>query len=114
MAREEGAACLKAAGIDFVDEAEDKSRRGDLLRIGAIDGQKRPGGSTWQSLYRQTRNIECDYLNGEIVLLGRAHGIPTPVNAVLQRMANQLAAGGLPPGSVTTEEILSHLPQTSQ
>jgi 2-dehydropantoate 2-reductase len=55
-------------------------------------------------------NIECDYLNGEIVLLGRAHGIPTPVNAVLQRMANQLAAGGLPPGSVTTEEILSHLP----
>ncbi len=110
LARQEGADCLKAAGIDYVAEAEDKNRRGELLRIGAIAGQARPGGSTWQSVYRQTRNTECDYLNGEIVMLGRAHGIPTPVNAVLQRMANQLAASGLPPGTVTTEEIVSQLP----
>jgi len=25
------------------------------------------------------RNIEADWLNGEIVLLGRLHGVPTPV-----------------------------------
>ena len=28
-------------------------------------------------------SIEADYLNGEIVLLGRLHGVPTPVNAGL-------------------------------
>ena len=28
--------------------------------------------------------IETDFLNGEIVLLGRLHGVPTPVNAAIQ------------------------------
>jgi 2-dehydropantoate 2-reductase len=109
LARQEGVACLNAAGIDCVSETEDKNRRGDHLRIGTIAGQKRHGGSSWQSLQRQTRNIECDYLNGEIVLLGRWHGIPTPVNVVLQRLANQFAADGRPPGSMSVEEVLSHL-----
>ena len=110
LARQEGVTCLRAAGIDFVSESEDKSRRGDLLRIGIIAGQARQGGSSWQSLFRKTHHIESDYLNGEIVLLGRCHGIPTPVNAALQRLANQLAGGGLPPGSMSTEELLSHFP----
>jgi 2-dehydropantoate 2-reductase len=110
LARNEAVACLSAAGIDYVSEAEDKSRRGDHLRIGTIAGQTRHGGSSWQSLHRQTHNIECDYLNGEIVLLGRCHGIPTPVNAVLQRLANQFAAAGRPPGSMSMEEVVSYLP----
>jgi 2-dehydropantoate 2-reductase len=109
LARQEGVACLSAAGIDFVSESEDKSRRGDLLRIGTIAGQSRQGGSSWQSLYRKSHDIESDYLNGEIVFLGRCHGIPTPVNAALQRLANRLAASGRPPGSMSTEELLSHL-----
>ena len=29
------------------------------------------GGSSWQSIKRGTGNIEADYLNGEIVQLGR-------------------------------------------
>jgi 2-dehydropantoate 2-reductase len=110
LARQEGEACLRAAGIDFVSESEDKSRRGALLRIGTIAGQSRQGGSSWQSLYRQTHNIESDYLNGEIALLGRCHGIPTPLNAALQRLGNQLAAGGGRPGSMSAEELLSHFP----
>jgi 2-dehydropantoate 2-reductase len=110
LARQEGVACLRAAGIDFVSESEDRGRRGERLRIGTIAGQARQGGSSWQSLYRQSHNIESDYLNGEIVLLGRCHGVPTPVNAALQRLANQLAASGRPPGSMSTDELLSHLP----
>jgi 2-dehydropantoate 2-reductase len=110
LARQEGVACLRAAGIDFVSESEDKSRRGDHLKIGTIAGQARQGGSSWQSLYRQTHHIESDYLNGEIVLLGRFHGVPTPVNAALQRLANQLAASGRPPGWMSIEELLSHVP----
>jgi 2-dehydropantoate 2-reductase len=109
LARQEGAACLRAAGIDFVSESEDKSRRGDLLRISTIAGQARQGGSSWQSLHRQTHHIETDYLNGEIVFLGRCHGIPTPVNAALQRLANQFAASGSPPGAMSSEELLLHL-----
>ncbi len=35
---------------------------------------RRPGGSTWQSLARGS-TVEVDYLNGEIVLLGRLHGV---------------------------------------
>ena len=45
-----------------------------------IGGRRRGGGSSWQSLARGTGTIETDYLNGEIVLLGRLHGVPTPVN----------------------------------
>jgi lysophospholipase L1-like esterase len=35
-------------------------------------------------LARATGSIETDYLNGEIAMLGRLHGVPTPVNALLQ------------------------------
>ena len=54
-------------------------------------GEKRGGGSTWQSLMRGAGAIETDYLTGEIVLRGRLHGVATPVNELLQRLANQLA-----------------------
>ena len=52
-----------------------------------IEGARARGGSTWQSLARGTGTIETDYLNGEIALLGRLHGVPTPVNAALQAIA---------------------------
>jgi len=108
-ARREGVKCLNAAGIPFASDEEEAERRGDLLRLGPVAGQTRPGGSSWQSLQRQTRNIEADYLNGEIVMLGRMYGIPTPVNAVLQRLANQMSREGKPPGSMRMEEVLALL-----
>ena len=46
-------------------------------------------------------------MNGEIVLLGREHGVPTPVNEALQRLANRAAADRVPPGSLTPEQILA-------
>lgn len=109
LARSEGEACLRAAGIDFVSEAEDVERRGDLLSMRPIAGERRGGGSSWQSLERGTGSIETDYLNGEIVLLGRLHGVPTPVNGLLQRLANQATAEGRKPGSVTEDEVLAQL-----
>ncbi len=74
-----------------------------------MNGVTRRGGSSWQSLERGTGNIEADYLNGEIVLLGRMHGIPTPVNALLQELANRLARERRPAGSVPVEEIAASL-----
>lgn len=104
-ARDEGARVLRAAGIDFVDREEDQARRGDLITIGEISRRPRGGGSSWQSLERGTGNIEADYLNGEIVMLGRLHGTPTPVNELLQRRANAAARTGVPPGSVDPAEL---------
>jgi len=56
---------------------------------------------------RGTGTIEADFLNGEIVLLGRTHGVPTAVNETLQKMANQAARERLAPGTVDPREILS-------
>jgi 2-dehydropantoate 2-reductase len=105
LARREGEACLRAAGIDFASVEEDRQRRGDLVRVLPVRGKVRGGGSSWQSLARGARTIEADYLNGEIVLLGRLHGVPTPVNAALQRLANRIAAEGRPPGSLLPDEL---------
>ncbi len=76
--------------------AEERERRGDLVEHGEIAGVPRPGGSSWQSLAKGSGTIEADYLNGEIVLLGRLHGVPTPVNADAPARGQPGRAG--PPG----------------
>ncbi|MCO6005611.1 2-dehydropantoate 2-reductase [Actinoallomurus purpureus] len=103
LARDEGTACLRASGIDA------PSGVGMASQIRPIRGRLRTGGSSHQSLSRGTGTIEADYLNGEIVLLGREHGVPTPVNELLRRLANRMAREGLPPGLMTPEEFLTAL-----
>jgi 2-dehydropantoate 2-reductase len=109
MARAEGEACLEAAGIDAVSIDDDRARRGDVFQLRPVPGHERQGGSSWQSLARGLPTVETDYLTGEIVLLGRLHAVPTPVNEVLQRLANRMAAEGRPPGSVAAEDVLARL-----
>jgi len=109
----EGAAVLDAAGIEYASRAEQAERRGDLVQHLPVDGQRRGGGSSWQSLERRTGSIEADYLNGEIVLLGRLHGVPTPVNEVLQRLANDFARSGRPAGSLPVEELTAQIDATT-
>jgi len=104
-ARDEGKAVLAAAGIDCARPDELTALRGEQVNIEPADGAPRTGGSSWQSLTRGTGSIEADYLNGEIVLLGRQHGVPAPVNELLQRLANQFAADRRPPGSITADEL---------
>ncbi len=70
---------------------------------------KRGGGSTWQSLVRGTGAVETDYITGEIVLRGRLHGVPTPVNELLQLLANQLARDRRPPGAWSEAEVRAQL-----
>jgi len=97
---------LSAAGIDPVTEAEDDLRRADHLQLQPVAGEPRAGGSTWQSLQRGTA-VETDFLNGEIVLLGRVHDVPTPANAEVQRLMREAATRGVGPGSMTDEELLA-------
>jgi 2-dehydropantoate 2-reductase len=107
--RAEGEAVLAAAGIDFASAAEEKERRGDRMDVRPVNGEFRGGGSSWQSLARGTRSIESDYLNGEIVMLGRKHGVPTPANALMQRIAGEQARTGAAPKSVPADDLLTQL-----
>jgi len=108
-AHDEARACYRAVGIDYASDEEDRERRGGLITIGPVGERSRAGGSSWQSLARGKNSIEADYLNGEIVLLGRLYGVPTPVNRLLQNVANEVARAGKPPGSVSADELLARL-----
>src|SRR5690606_23377258 len=109
--RDEGRAVLATAGIDVASEAEEAERRGDLLTPGAIGDRPRAGASSRQSLARRTGSIETDYLNGEIVLLGRLHGVPTPANEVLQRHAAAIARDRRPPNQLEAADLLREIAQ---
>jgi 2-dehydropantoate 2-reductase len=105
-ARAEALACFAASAATVASDEEDMARRNEAgLAMRPIDGERRGGGSTWQSLARGLGSTEADHLNGEIVLLGRLVGVHTPVNEVLQALARGLASTGAPPDSVDPEEI---------
>lgn len=108
LAQEEGRAALRAAEIDFVAEQVDDVRaRWARMGVRDIGGRKRAGSSTRQSLARGAPALETDYLNGEITLVGRLHGIPTPVNAALCRLADRHVRERRAPGTLPAEEVLA-------
>jgi len=107
--RDEALACYQAAGIDFIPEEEWQERVRSQIKLVDIEGHPRTGGSSWQSLVRGLPTIETDFLNGEIVMLGRLHNIPTPCNQLLQKMANQMARTGQRPGSTSVKDLEQQL-----
>jgi 2-dehydropantoate 2-reductase len=107
-ARAEGESVLAAVGIPVVPAETDRERRGDILRT-RPDGQPPRGGSTWQSLTRRAGSVEIDYLAGEIVLLGRLHGVPTPVNAVVQQAVHDVVHQGAAARSLDAAALLAGL-----
>ena len=103
-AKQEGEEACRAAGIAFDDVGLDNPRR-EQMKILRIEGVERAGSSSVQSLLRGTGSIETDWLNGEIVLLGRMHGVPTPVNAALVRVAHRMVRDGMTPGTFPESEL---------
>ncbi|GAA1973598.1 ketopantoate reductase family protein [Kitasatospora viridis] len=105
--RAEAEAALDAAGIARATAAEmAELRAGRLNRPAPAPGEAQ-GGSTWQSLARGAGSVEADHLNGEIVLLGRLHGVPTPVNEALQVLANRAVRERLAPGGLSGAQLLA-------
>ena len=105
MLRGEATAVFAAASIAVAPDAEYRKRT-DLLDRSISDVDRRVGSSTLQSLMRGTGNVETDYLNGEIVMLGRLHNVPTPVNALIQNLCTQYAATKQAPGAYSPTALL--------
>ena len=106
----EARSVLTAAGHDLAIEPDaDFDFASALgLRPPAASNEP-PRRSTWQSFARG-RSSEIDYLNGEIVLLGRRLGIATPLNERLQRLLGLSHRLGEPPHTRTIADVLSALP----
>ncbi|MCU1487546.1 MAG: 2-dehydropantoate 2-reductase [Actinomycetia bacterium] len=110
-AQAEAEAVLAAAGIDVRSRDEAAVAH---VQIREVPGHEWAGSSSRQSFARGTGTIEVDFLNGEIVLLGRLHGVPTPVNELLQREARAAARAGLGPGAVKLSDLEAKLGQPTR
>jgi 2-dehydropantoate 2-reductase len=102
--RAEAERVYAAANLSATSADEMAARRGNFAN-GEIANRPRAGGSTWQSLARGSQTLECEYLNGEITMLGRLHGVPTPVNDRILRAVTRAAASGIAPGSLDPSTI---------
>ena len=113
LMRQEAVACYAAAGIDSTGAEEARVRRERGIVVSDVPGFARHGGSSLQSVLRGTGDIEADYLNGEIVQLGRLHGVPTPANRVLQQAANEIIRDGLSVGAISADTLRQRIAQAT-
>jgi 2-dehydropantoate 2-reductase len=100
----EARAVLAAAGYSFADQATLSYDASQAAVSESTYGPHQP--STWQSFARGSGS-EVDYLNGEVVLLARVHGVPAPLNALLQRILGRSAALGERPGRHHVSDVLA-------
>ncbi|MEH1167652.1 2-dehydropantoate 2-reductase N-terminal domain-containing protein [Micromonospora sp. CPCC 205539] len=108
--RAEAVAAFTGAGIAYTSSEEEAAERGDLVQQRPVRGEERSGGSTWQSLARGVGSTEVDHLNGEIALLGRLHGVPTPVNVAVQRAVRRAARDRIPAGGFPLADVEKMIP----
>lgn len=108
--RREGEAVLRQAGIAFVDFTASGAVRADGPTPRPVPGAPQQiASSTWQSLTRNTGNVETDFLNGEIVRLAHHHGITAPLNATLASLMRQTCRDGSGPGVYSAAELAALL-----
>ncbi|WP_085222960.1 ketopantoate reductase family protein [Mycobacterium florentinum] len=104
--RREGENVLRQAGIEFISFEVSTATRADGPTIRPVPGSNTgPSNSTWQSLSRQTGNVETDFLNGEIVRIAHRHGIEAPLNTALARAARAAVLKDQGPGRYSAEQL---------
>jgi 2-dehydropantoate 2-reductase len=64
-----------------------------------------PSNSTWQSLSRNTGDVETDFFNGEIVRLAHRHGIAAPINVAMARAARSAVRNELGPNHYSATQL---------
>jgi 2-dehydropantoate 2-reductase len=104
--RAEGEKVLRHAGIEWISFETSTAARADGPSIRAVPGWN--GGasnSTWQSLSRNTGDVETDYFNGEIVRIAHRHGITAPLNAALAHAARAAVRNGSGPSRYSAAQL---------
>lgn len=112
--RAEALRVFAAAGLGVADLAQESDVDISVVKAVETGGRVRGGSSTWQSMARGAGTVEVDFLNGEIALLGRLHGVPAPLNALVQRLLSLAAARGAAPGSVDADELRRELEEAAR
>lgn len=108
QAMAEARECFARAGMSIVSPAEWDARQDPAtMSQKPVEGVSRSGGSTWQSVTRGLGAVETDYLNGDIVKLGREIGVPTPMNERIQRTMWAFLRRAASAGSLDPQEILA-------
>lgn len=121
---EEGLHVLDVAGISVADpdnpidfnqrltELRGVEPEAEKLREAAsIPVELRTYPSTWTDLQERRGETEAGYFNGEIMLLGEKHDVPTPYNSTLLNLVETMALEGQPPGRYTLEELINLVEQ---
>lgn len=104
-ARKEAMAVYAAAGLASTSPEDYAARVTAFYKAAPVGGEARSASSTLQSVLRGHQTTEVDYLNGEIELLGKLHGAPTPHNTVIRGVATKMATTGEQPGTVSIDEL---------
>jgi 2-dehydropantoate 2-reductase len=111
---EEALGVVRKAGIEILpleghqppaDMIESLRRPGERSFEVPDDEEMAVRPSTWQDLHRKRGRTEVEYLNGEIVRLGEKHGVPTPLNALMVRMVEEMARKKMAPGTYTVTQL---------
>jgi 2-dehydropantoate 2-reductase len=115
--REEGLRVLEVAGIAVEPPADEPSpirilEMTEKLREPpkhTYDPERLQGAQTyssmWQDLHLGRKAHEAEFLNGDIVELGRKFGILTPFNSTLLEIVNRMFKEGLRPGIYSPDEL---------
>ena len=119
--QEEGLRVIEAAGIPLAEgnspldafattqksrQVGESPRNEDAIRAAEnLPEHERTYVSTWADLQQQRGETEAGYLNGEIILLGEKHHVPTPYNFTLLDVVERMAVQQLPPGHYSVSEL---------
>lgn len=102
-AQAEARAVWRATAERF-EEIDALMARVGPLETALVDGLPRIGGSTRHALARGDA-LETASLHGSVIRAARAHGIATPVNEGLVRIAERATREGWKPGSVSAATL---------
>jgi 2-dehydropantoate 2-reductase len=104
--RHEGENVLRHAGIESTSFEVSTAARVDGPTPRLVPGSNTgASNSTWQSLSRNTGNVETDYFNGEIVRIAHQHGISAPLNAALARASRDAVRNRLRPSLFSAAQL---------
>lgn len=122
--QEEGRHVLEVAGISLEDPDNPYDLPSNIAALRAVtedvekihqaralDYDLRTYPSTWVDLKARRGETEAGYFNGEIILLGEKHGLPTPYNSTLLQTVEEMAAGGAEPGRYTIDDLAAMVEQ---